>query len=222
MALLMTTSLWDSIDWYQHCPASWKADAYKSLLNQLNRIWAPTKAIERGIAFEKQICYGNNPLEDVAPDLHEKFNEAYAMIHAKGGSFQAKCKKFIEYDGKEFIIYGKQDVHFSPTSEFLDIKPRIIDIKTTGNYRGKSSYLSKWQHKVYTLLDRICDFKYIIFEFNNDSGLLIDVHFIDYHVDDFAAIEKEVIAKVKSVVEFLRNDEKLKLAYLNTFNKYNK
>ena len=152
--------------------------------------------------------------------MHEKFNIAYKMIHAKGGSFQAKCKKFVKYDGKEFIIYGKEDVHFEPTLELPDVKSRIIDIKTTGNYKGESSYLSKWQHKVYTLLTRIRDFQYIIFEFGA-ADMLIDIHTIDYHTDDFAALEKEVMAKLESVVKFIRSDDKLKKAYLNKFNKYN-
>ena len=78
------------------------------------------KAIERGISFEKQLCYGNNPLEDVQPDLHEKFNEAYALIHSEGAEFQSKCKKFIDYDGKEFIVYGKQDVHFEKPVIYID------------------------------------------------------------------------------------------------------
>lgn len=223
----MTPTLWDSIDWYHKAPLSikagtkitWKKDAYNNLLGMLNRVWAPTKAIERGISFEKQICHGTKPT--VATDLVEKFNKAYDLIHAEGGEFQTKCKKFYEYDGKEFILYGKQDIHFSPTEELPLIKLKIIDIKTTGNYRGASSYLSKWQHKCYTLLDRIVDFQYIIYEFDNRTGMVIDIHIIDYHNNDFDAVNKEIEENLEKVIKFLRADPILKKAYLTKFNMYN-
>lgn len=227
MAWLMTPTLWDSIDWLHKAPSSikagtkitWKQDAYNNLLSMLRREWAPTKAIERGISFEKQICYGKKPV--VAPDLIEKFNKAYDLIHADGGNFQTKCKKFYQYDDKEFIMYGKQDVHFAPTEEFPLVKKLIVDIKTTGNYRGQSSYLSKWQHKVYTLLDRIPDFKYVVYEFDNESGMIVDIHIIDYINNDFAATDKEIEKKLAEVVQFLKSDKKLKEAYTNKFNMYN-
>lgn len=218
MALLMTPTLWDSIDWLQKAPSSikrgtkitWKEDAYINLLGTLNREWNPTPAIERGISFEKQICHGTKP--KVAPDLVDKFNKAYDLIHAKDGDFQSKCKKFYKYEGTEFILYGKQDVHFPA---------KIIDIKTTGNYRGESSYLEKWQHKCYTLMDRITDFQYIVYEFDNKSGMVVDIHIIDYHVDDFGAIDKEIEKNLEKVIKFFRADPVLKKAYLEKFNMYN-
>ena len=220
MALLMTPTLWDSIDWLHKAPSSikkgtkitWKQDAYNNLLGMLNREWNPTPAIERGISFEKQICHGTKP--KVAPDLVDKFNKAYDLIHGAGGDFQSKCKKFYDHDGvpEKFVLYGKQDVHFDDL---------IIDIKTTGNYRGRQSYLDKWQHKCYTLMDRIKDFKYIVYEFDNKSGMVVDIHTIDYHVEDFGAIDEEVQIKMDQVIKFFQNDPKLKKAYLDTFNMYN-
>ena len=214
----MTTSLWDAIDWYNKCPASWKKRAYQGLLDQLNRKWAPTKAIERGIAFEDKICNGKNPIEEIVPDLKEKFTTAYNLIHGEGHNFQAKAKKFVESDEKEFIIYGKLDVFFEKHADYPD--GLIIDIKTTGNYRGKASYLSKWQHRVYTWLKRIKDFKYVVFEFN-EAGLLCDVHTIDYHVDDFDKIGKEIMDNLKKVRGLLKSDKDLSKAYLKKFNLYN-
>ena len=222
MALLMTPTLWDSIDWLNKSPDSWKARAYQGLLDMLNRKWAPTKAIERGIAFEKQICHGTNPISEVAPDIKEKFQKAYDMIHAPGHDFQAKAKKIVEVDTgngeKEFCLYGKLDVDFKSTAEYPD--GLIIDIKTTGSWKGKASYLSKWQHKVYCWLKRVKDFKYIVFEFG-DSGMLIDIHFIDYHVDDFVELGKELMEKLVSVIKFLQADKKLAKAYMEKFNLYN-
>jgi len=224
MALLMTPSLWDSIDWYHKAPSSikkgtkitWKEDAYNSLSNTLNRVWAPTPAITRGMDYEKIVCYGKKPL--IPPNLTEKFDKAWNMIHAEGGIFQKKTKKFVMYDEKEFVIYGKEDVHFAPTEVLPDIKKLIIDIKTTGNYNGMSSYLSKWQHRIYCWCSRIEDFIFIVYEFDNDTGLLIDIHFIDYHVNNFEVIEKEILDNLDYVIKFLRADPKLKNAYLKKFN----
>ncbi len=228
--------MWDSIDWLQKAPntikkgtkITWKEDAYIQLSNTLNRArWNPTPAIERGISFEKQICHGTKPV--VAKDLIEKFDKAYSIIHAEGVSFQEKAKKTVEAGGRKYLLYGKMDVLTSESNltkvekakPHEPIKDLITDIKTTGNYRGGGSYLEKWQHKVYCLCTEIPDFLFIVYEFNNKTGLLVDIHFIDYHVDDFVALEKEVMAKLDSVREFLNSDPKLKKAYLTKFNMYN-
>jgi hypothetical protein len=218
MALLMTPTLWDSIDWLQKSPDSWKKRAYESLSNTLNRIWDPTPAIKRGIAYEKQICFGENPIDEVATEIREKFIKAYDMIHAEGHVFQKKTKKIVDFDGKEFCLYGKMDVSFKTLPDYPN--GFIIDIKTTSNYRGKSSYLSKWQHKVYTWLTRIKDFMYIVYEFD-EYGNMIDIHFIEYHVDDFGPIGEEIMNNLAKVVTFLRTDKTLSKAYMKKFNLYN-
>ncbi|RLI53611.1 MAG: hypothetical protein DRP09_15315 [Candidatus Thorarchaeota archaeon] len=214
MALLLTPTLFQSIDWMEKCPPSWKTRARQSLSDTLNRVWNPNKAIERGIAYERALC--DEPrakvTSTVPTHLLDKFNNAYELIHAEGGVFQKPTKKFLDYDGKEWLLYGKMDVAFPD---------KIIDIKTTGNYKGRSSYLNSWQHKVYCLTSRIADFQFIVYEFNED-GVLHDIYVIDYHVDDFVALEKEVMEKVDSVIKFLRADKELLRAFLNKYNKYNK
>lgn len=212
MALLMTPTLWNSVDWLEKCPPSWKKSAYQQLLDMLNRKWTGSKAIERGMAFEKAICEKSTDKLEIADDINEKFSNAYNLIHREGGQFQAKAKKFVEYDNKEFVLYGKMDVYFAGTE--------IDDIKTTGNYKGKDAYLKTWQHKIYCLATRVNFFRYIVFEFN-DFGILVDVHIIEHTFDDFVALEKEVMEKLDSIIKLIRNDEKLKKAYLNKFNMYN-
>jgi hypothetical protein len=218
MALLMTPTLWDSIDWLNKSPDSWKVRAYNSLLDMLNRVWNPTDAIKRGIAWEDKICNKKNPIAEISLDLHEKFMTAYDLIHYPGGQFQAKTKKIVDFDGKEFCLYGKMDVFLPTHVDYLD--GLIVDIKTTGNYKGKSSYLSKWQHRLYCWLKRIHDFKYIIYEFD-EHGNIIDIHIIDYHVDDFGPIGTEILENLDKVVKFLRTDKKLSSAYMKKFNLYN-
>lgn len=218
MALLMTPTLWDSIKWLHDSPDSWKKRAYNNLLDQLNRVWNPTDAIKRGIAWEDKICNKKNPIAEISLDLHKKFTTAYDLIHYKGGQFQAKAKKIVEYDDKEFILYGKMDVFLPTHIDYID--GLIVDIKTTGNYKGKSSYLSKWQHKLYCWLKRIHDFKYIIYEFG-EHGNIIDIHIIDYHVDDFGPVGTEIMENLSKVVTFLRTDKKLSSAYMKKFNLYN-
>lgn len=220
MALLITPTLLDSIDWVKKCPPSWKDRAYQSLDDTLNRRWNPSKAITRGINFEKQICHGANPVDEIKPHLRDKFNEAYKLIHAEGHDFQAKAKKIVEYNAREYCLYGRIDVNFPK---------KIIDIKTTGNYRGKQSYLSKWQHKFYTLLEQKEHFQYVVFEFGDDKGkedsdaaeLLVDIHIIDYYAEDFAAINDEIMAGIEGMANFLNEHALFKKAYLTKFNMYN-
>lgn len=225
MALLVTPTLFDSIDWYNNCPQSWKQRAYKGLSDTLNRRWNPTPAITRGINFEKQICHGTNPVNEVREDLREKFMEAYNMIHAKGHDFQKKAKRIVEYNDREYCLYGKEDVHFDLLADYEN--GLIIDIKTTGNYRGKQSYLKKWQHKFYTWLTGIRDFKYIVFEFGDGpkdsdaAALLVNIHIIDYHNDDYLSTEKEIMTGIEKMANFFNAHKDLKKAYLQTFNMYN-
>jgi len=216
--LLMTPTLWNSIDWLQKCPPSWKEKAYTDLSNTLNRIFTSNPAVERGMSFERDIC--NKRMDtgkyDVAADLNEKYEKAFNMIHAEGYGFQHKTKKIMSFDGKDFLLYGKMDV-FNPEGG------PVIDIKTTGNFKGDSSYLSGWQHKVYCYCTERDEFIYIVYELTDLPGNIValkDIHFVEYKVTSFAVLEEELRCKLESVVKFLRSDVKLKEAYMRKFNQY--
>jgi len=221
MSLLIAPTLLDGYDWLMTAPESikkgtnvtWKQDAYQQLTDTLTRApFRPNKAIIKGMEFERMACNKSKVADIDSLNASANFKKVCKLI--KGGAFQVKTKKFIQIDGVEYVLFNRLDVKF----------PMLIqDIKTTANYRGAANYLSKWQHKFYTLTDKIRDFQYIIAEWQGadvDDFTIKDVHVIDYHAEDFEAIEKEITGHVKLFMEFLEGNEKLKEAYLHTYNRF--
>jgi len=128
----------------------------------------------------------------------------------KGGNFQKKTKKVIELNGFDYCLYGKLDV---------DFPNKIIDIKTTSNYKGKQHYLSTFQHKLYCYCEQKSLFEYLVAEFDANEKL-IDHHIVNYEVDDFKALETEVIERIKEAVAFLSNNHELFELYTSKFSQY--
>lgn len=223
--LMMTPTLWNSIDWLHKCPPSWRDRAYKSLSDTLNREWNSNAAVERGMAFENALI--NAPYEGgkigkwfITENLDADFRKYYELIHKSGNSFQEKARAEIVVGDRIFFFYGRIDV-WIPEPEDMP----IIDIKTTAKYKGESQYLSGWQHKVYCFCKKRKDFKFLSYEFD-DSGVdagqgpLVAIHDIEWSCESFDALEKEIQQKTNEVVDFLRSDSKLKQAYMRIFNRY--
>jgi len=181
MSLLITPTVLNSYDWLKKCPPSWKKKAYDDLSNMLNRKWVPPKpAVQRGIDFEKYVCRRANQ-KIIQSKGTPQFQGIIKTI--QGGQFQKKCKFYIEVEGKEYCCYGKIDVAFPDL---------IIDIKTTGSYRGKNSYLSGWQHKFYTIGSRVPNFLYLIVEFDGEQNKIIEVYEVEYRCDNPAEVKEEI------------------------------
>jgi hypothetical protein len=218
MGKLITTSLLDQIDWFRVCPASWKESAYKGIHNTVNRIYEANPATQRGVAFENVI----NACLDMDEGQFVKQFDGHCADVVKfhqvchGGRRQAVAKRHIEIDGEEYTLYGKMDVLFPPV---VCPTPRIVDIKTTGNYRGKQSYLDKNQHLVYCFATRIPSFTYIVAEFTDISDKCVEVHQIDTEVDIEAA-GVTIVRKIQEMVSLLQDDIDLWTAYLTKFNRY--
>lgn len=218
MARLMTPTMWDSIDFLEGCPSSWRERAYQGLSDTLNRVWNSNPAVERGMAFEDVVCKTDSLdefLEKVNnTDIEDKLTKAYNMVHAEGHDFQHKVKKIIKDNrGNDYLLYGREDVSF---------EPKILDLKTTARWKGNRSYLGKWQHKVYCYADNKTSFTYIVFVFDDSSsepgkGPLVDVKFIDYTVTDMNMLHNMIKDKLESVLAFFRKNPKLKDAYLHKF-----
>lgn len=204
MSNLITPTLLDSLDWYMKCPPSWKERAYDGLSNTLNRVWVSNVHVEAGMKLEKQIYeWANRDQEEW--EGSKLFTEI--CNHVKGGNFQAKTKRIIDINGVEYCLYGKLDVLFPEL---------IIDIKTTSDYKGKSNYLSKWQHKFYCYLKNIPEFIYIIAELE-DLIKIKKVHYVEYRMENKEKVEEEIIEKVKEFMGFLDMYPELKKAYHEKF-----
>jgi len=210
MSRLITTSLLSSIDWFNNCPPDWKDKAFKDLNNTLARIWTtPNPAAQRGMTFEKLLYDVLRRGNENRVTCSDKFKEV--MKACKGGIFQKKIKKFIEIDGNEYCLFGKLDV---------DLPEKIIDIKTTGNYKGRMNYLKSMQHKLYCYITKKSKFEYIIAEFYGDSGPIEKVHYIPYEVDYWEKIEEEIIEKIREAINFLKTDEEIFELYTTKYSLY--
>ena len=210
MSRLITSSLFSSIDWHTNCPPSWKEKAIKDLRNMLARIWTtPNPAAQRGIDFEKLLYSVLRQGKEDKVNCSDEFREI--MKTCKGGSFQKKTKKYIEVNENEYCLFGKIDVWFHDV---------IIDIKTTGNYKGEKNYLNSMQHKLYCYIEHIRNFEYVVAEFNGDSGPILKVHTIPYQVNYWDKLEEEIIEKIKEAINFLKTDEEIFELYTTKYSLY--
>lgn len=211
MSRLITASLFSSINWFQSCPPSWKERATKDLHNSLARIWTdPNKAAQRGIDFERRayaILEKGVDIDKVKSS--ELFKKMLRQI--QGGVFQKKTKRFIEVGGEEYCLYGKIDVSFPN---------KIIDVKTTGRYKGRDNYLKSMQHIIYCFNERISEFEYLVAEFDGDDGPMEDLHTIPFHVDDPKSLEPVIRERIAETMAFLETDKELWDLYLTQFSRY--
>lgn len=210
MAKLITPSILDSYSWFKKCPSSWKAKAMKDFMNQLNRIWEDfpeDHPIKVGIKFEKQVQkYCQQNITDKGSDLFKEY-----VDKVRGATFQKKTKRFIEVDGVEYILYGKIDADFKDT---------IIDMKVTGKYKGKSQFLDKSQHRIYCFNERKKKFIYLVAEMDYKTMKIIDIHEVEYFVDDEEDLKQSIVDDIREFITFINADPLMKEAYYNTFNMY--
>ena len=214
MSRLITASLIGSVDWFLSSPPSWKERAYTSLSNQLNRIWdGGSLATKKGIDFENDIYAILDGKAGV--DWSTLSKEFIIFLNAcKGGQFQRKNKMYVDIGDDEYCLYAKEDVFFPK---------KIIDIKTSGKWGGRSKYLGTYQHKLYCLVEEIPDFEYLIAiwkEADTESRKIKEVHQLSYHCDDFDELKKDVLEKVANTISVLQSDDELWKAYTTKFSRY--
>jgi len=193
--LLITTSILDSYAWYRKCPPNWRKNAYSSLVSTIRREkYTPHKTAQRGIDFEDAIY---RSAVGSAGAGSEKFNHVVEKV--KRGRYQVTLKKNIEVEGRNILLFGKADVVF---------KNRIVDIKTTENYRGDDKYLSGWQHKLYLLMSELYDFKYLVTLFDKfPSNTIIGTYEVDYYNTNHQELLEDVKAGIWDFYEWLMSEE---------------
>ena len=229
MAKLMTPSLISSVSWLKKCPASWKEKAYKDLYGRLAREpYVPSEEATRGEDFEKSVV---KVLEEINHDKSKipglkysaHFKEVLNMC--AGGTFQKKTKGYIQVDGVSYYLFGFMDVmHTDPD--------RILDLKTTENYRGPDKYLGTAQHKIYCYNEKIRYFRYLVtimekIETDKDGNKLekpkykiIENEKLDYKVECFDKLKEDLTNQIRETIQFIRSDEELSELYDKTYNKY--
>jgi hypothetical protein len=221
--LLITVSLLDAVKWLQDCPSSWKERAFNGLNATVERIWTePNTAIKIGMDFEKQVVgrLELDPVDFLRTFEHHPAGAKLGIFQemCRGGEMQKVLKEIITVEEQPFCLYGKADVFFAD---------RIIDIKTTSNWKGADSFKKKLQHKMYSYISGIPKFTYLVAEFQEFEGpggrpdhLCVDVHRVDIEGMHKISCLEEIVDRIKDTVSFLQSDSKLLNAYLKKFCKY--
>ncbi len=210
MALLIAPTLLDSYDWFKKSPASWKERAYDGLRASLAREFTETPETKAGNDFESYV-YANANVPDLeAMNTSDNFKKVCRRV--RGMNYQQNVKRFVKINGMEYILFCRIDA-LAPND--------IVDIKTTSNYRGATSYLSKWQHRMYPYCTGIPNFTYLVSEWEQGSLTKIkEVHEIDYVVDSFDLIGQEITQQITDFISFIESDSEMERLYYTVYNKY--
>jgi hypothetical protein len=211
MGLLIAPTLLDSFKWLKTCPPSWREKAYADIKGTLGREpFAPTPAIQAGIDFEKRVYQlANNPYRNEIK-MSDKF--AYVLTKVAGYKFGQSSQHTINVDGVAYFIKNRYDA----------IKEdHIVDIKTTGNFRGEDQFLSKWQSKFYPFFSQIPDMTFLVVEWQEPSKYVIgNVYEVPMHVHDFSLVEEEIKVGIREFIAYLDMDDTLSELYYTKYNMY--
>lgn len=196
MPYSVTPTLLDAADFLENCPPNWKDAALEGLTAKIQRKpLEPSAAILRGIDFETHVQRAveaaktsGKPLEDVATGS-EHFLQVCRIC--EGATFQTWGQTVLDLEGYgPARCYGKVDAFF-PVAHERHPEGLIIDLKTTGNYRGPKKYLSGWQHIFYTSFFLIAKFQYVVAEWADAEATAIKaIHVVETENDPTFALEK--------------------------------
>lgn len=190
--LLITTSILDAFGWYRRCPPSWRKRAHADLVAKIRRErYEPHVSAQRGIEFEDAIYEQKTGGSAQFKRVSER---------CSGGIYQRVMKETIQVNGRDVLLYCKSDVLFP------DVK--LIDIKTTENYRGDDKYLQGWQHKLYLYVAGLSEFEYVVVMFDKfPSNTIVDHYVIPYTNDNPNELLKEIKAGIWDFYEWLVQEE---------------
>jgi hypothetical protein len=211
---LITPTLLDAYEFAKNAPPSWKARAMNGFISKIRREKVDYPAwVGKGIAFEDtvyRVCRHTQPSTFNPKPLVTQGSKLFKIVANAciNGDFQRVFKKTLVIDGTPTLFYCKTDVFFPV---------KIIDIKTTLNWRGDEKYLNGWQHKLYTWAAGVPDFEYIVAVWEEEhSDKINDVKTITYHADNLEDTEKEIIAGTKEMLAFI-HEQGLYEDYFFTF-----
>jgi hypothetical protein len=215
--LLMTASVLDSFKWMITCPSSWRDKAVTDFSNALNRVYTDMDpAVKRGIDFENRICRDLYLGRDAFVNRHGELLVPFFEKCAAGRQ-QVTVKKGIEVDGQKILLYGKADIYIPGKGKDAGAS-KIIDIKTTGRWKGIESYTSKAQHLLYMVADNCAEFEYLVAVFDDKIGkaeAVIPIPVEMSYEDAYA----ELMDKIRRFLAYVRGDEALWKAYTTVFTK---
>lgn len=215
MALQLAPTLLDSFDWLESCPTSWRDKAFTDMKNTLGRVYGgTTPEMQAGIDFENMIYKfaASDEYEKVVREWDKSKHVLYCIQRVHGFIFQKTVFYNITVDGVDYFFKCKMDA-WTPQE--------IIDIKTTGNFRGDSQYLKKWQHRLYPLASGVNKFTYLVAEWQDlsTSRKVKDIHEVKYVLEDKELVKSQVTKRIREFIDFVNYDEELKTLYYTKYNK---
>lgn len=195
---LITPTLLENYHWYMKDVMS-RQDFLDSLAKVKKE---PTDLMKKGIEFENSVRkYCEHFLDRNLSDL--VYREEYptyikiARIVSKG-LWQVPCKKELQVEGENYLLYGRCDVIKDDT---------IFDIKYTENYYiGK--YFSSSQWRIYLYCMEMQKFTYLA-----SNGK-------EWWAEDYSAnphLEDDIKEKIWLFREGLKYDEKAEKLYLENW-----
>lgn len=212
MKYLITSSLLDSYDWLKSCPKTWQDRAQDEFIAMIRREPRPTsEACQRGIDFENLVCEKCNNMND------EEFKDyafsyydhkgikgydrdiaVYTTLNVakviRGGQQQVPVMKDVVLNGEEYHLFGYADIIFPN---------KIIDIKTTSNYKEGYHYVKRSQHYLYSMCTGINTFEYLVADYK-DSKVPRDLHRIEFEMnqeENLWVLER----RIGNLIHFLKN-----------------
>lgn len=202
MSLLITPSLYGSIQFYLNANDNWKEKAKDDLIAMLARDYSRPRhpSAERGIQFEDSIYSILKARKDYETVKSSAIFKKFLQV-CSGGVFQKKTKCYITVDGEEHCLYGKIDVWFPN---------KILDIKSTGkewNKWSELSYYNSIQHHVYCYSEKIDTFEYHIALFDgNEIKPPYDYKIVPYKVVSFDD-EHGILLKAIELIRLFMEDK---------------
>ena len=209
MPYLITPTLISQFDWMKKSPKEWKEKALMDFTNILNRIYPETvpEYVTLGRVFEKYI----ERAARTGQSGSDKFNIIRDMF--VGAKFQTKTQSNIKVDDVDYLLYGRIDALFPE---------KILDLKTTRNYKGVQYYMDSFQHKIYCYCQEISSFSYVVVEIvkEKDKNVITNHYVLDYNIDNPFSLKEEISEKIREVVNYIESDPKLDYSYKNIFTKF--
>ena len=187
---LMTQTLLSSWAYMFNCYDGCEDDAKADFLRTLNREKVePTKAMQDGIAFEREVYrqatgYPRTPHKDWESGIKA------VATHVSGAQFQVKAQRELTVCGMDFLCYGILDG--LRAGQIFDVKYKE---KSFGSLDLAGSYLDSAQHPMYFyLVPEAYEFQYLV---SDGTDLYIET----YHPNECRSIEEIVTDFVKSITD---------------------
>lgn len=203
--VLVTPTLLDKFEFLMNSPPSWRERATIGFLQQIRRepgdfpLW-----VRKGMDFENAVykqC--NKAVNQGDSEITVGSKEFQQVANAcLGGKFQQVFKREVLVDGEPVLYYCKLDVLFPN---------KVIDIKTTLEWKGDDKYLKGWQHIMYLWLTELQEFAYIVAVWQSENADVIKrIHTVEYNPFTFGIapdFEYDIVQATKELFSHMKNND---------------